>query len=205
MTDELERRLRSADPAPAPRQGQPVAPWIRDLVEETMTITNERADERAGGRPGQRSRWLAVAACGAAAVALSGGLYASMQDPGAPSAKAPPPAVELTLNAEPIGQSCLPFSVDQLKAMPLAFSGTVVRLEDGTVRLTVDRWYRGGTSPEVLLKAPAGDDVALVGAVTFEQGKRYLVTASEGIVGSCGLTTAWDPQMEAAFQEAFAT
>jgi hypothetical protein len=203
MTDDLERRLRSADPAPAPQQGQPVAPWIRDLVEETMTITNERVDQRASGRPGQRSRWLAVAACGAAAVALSGGLYASMQDPDAPGVTAAP-TVELTLQGEPIDRSCLPFSVDQLKPMPLAFSGTVVRLEGGTVRLAVDRWYRGGTSPEVLLKAPAGDDVALVGAVTFEQGKRYLVTANEGIVGTCGLTTAWSPEMEAAFQQAFA-
>jgi len=201
MTDELEQRLRSANPAPAAEQGQPVAPWIQDLVEATMTITDGRADARAGERATQRHRWLAVAACGAAAVAVSGGLYASMRDPG-PQASASP-AVQLALGHSNATESCLPFSVGALRDKPTAFSGTVTAVEGGTVRLKVDRWYRGGESQEVLLKAPTADDVALVGAVTFEQGQRYLVTASEGVVSSCGYTGPWSAQYEAAVQDAF--
>ena len=204
MTDELEQRLRSADPAPAPEQGQPVAPWIRDLVEATMTMTNESTDERVGGRSRQRSRWLAAAACGAGAVALSGTLYASTLDRAAPSVKAAPvPAVQLSLDKPDTTQSCLAFSVDELRKKPVAFSGTVTGLEGGNVRLEVDRWYRGGESQEVLLKGPADEDVALVGAVKFEQGQRYLVTAADGVVSSCGYTAPWDAQTEAAFLEAF--
>jgi hypothetical protein len=201
MTDELEQRLRSANPAPAAQQGQPVAPWIQDLVEATMTITDGRADARAGERATQRHRWLAVAACGAAAVALTGGLYASMRDPG-PQASASP-AVQLTLGRSDGTESCLPFSVEVLRGMPTAFSGTVTAVEGGTVRLKVDRWYRGGDAQEVVVKAPAADDVALVGAVTFEQGQRYLVTASEGDVSSCGYTGPWSAEYESAVRDAF--
>lgn len=169
-----------------------------------MTITNEPTDARPDQRRRQPPRWLAVAACGAAAVALSGGLYASMQGPAPQSAQAPAPAVQLALpGSSTTTESCLPFSVATLGGMPVAFSGTVTGVDGGTVRLRVDRWYRGGQSQEVLLKAPAAEDVALVGAVTFEQGKRYLVSATGGDVSSCGYTGAWDPQYEAAFQEAF--
>ena len=216
MTDELEQRLRSANPAPAAQQGQPVAPWIQDLVEATMNVTDERADERAGGRAGGRAdgrtdgrprrgaRWLAVAACGAAAVALTGGLYASRLDPGSSAAQSPPvPAVQLALSVPDATQICAPFSVAALKDMPVVFSGTVVGVEGGNVRLKVDRWYRGGTSPEVLLKAPSEDDQALVGAVPFVQGQRYLVSATAGVVNSCGYTGVWSAQYEAAVRDAF--
>jgi hypothetical protein len=207
MTDELERRLRSADPAPAPRQGEPAAPWIRDLVEATMTITKEQNGTRTDLRRRPPARWLAVAACGAAAIALSGGLYASMQGPAPRTAQppAPVPAVQLALPdpAQAAAGICLVFSVQTLRDMPVAFSGTVTGVDGGTVRMTVDRWYRGGRSQEVVLKASAAADVALVGAVTFEQGKRYLVSAGEGVVSSCGYTGEWDPRYEASFREAF--
>ena len=89
MTDELERRLRSADPAPAPRQGEPAAPWIRDLVEATMTITDEPTDAHLDRRRRRPARWLAVAAACTAVIALSGGLYASTQDHAPSSTQAP--------------------------------------------------------------------------------------------------------------------
>jgi len=205
MSDALERRLRSADPAPAPLQGEPAAPWIRDLVEATMTITDEPTDARPDRRRRQPARWLAVAAAGTAVIALSGGLYASTRGPAPSSAQAPAPVVQLTLGPEPdlAVSSCLSFSVETLRGMPVAFSGTVTALEGGNARLTVDRWYRGGESREVLLKAPAEQDAALVGAVPFEQGKRYLVSATGGVVSSCGYTGAWDAQYEAAFRQAF--
>jgi hypothetical protein len=40
--------------------------------------------------------------------------------------------------------------------------------------------------------------------VDFQQGERYLVTATGGNVNSCGCTTAATPDMEAAFERAFA-
>ena len=168
-----------------------------------MTITNEPTDARPDHRRRPPARWIAAAACGAAAIALSGGLYASTRGPSAQVAEAPVPVVQLTLPPSDAAISCLPFSVETLRGMPVAFSGTVTALEGGNARLTVARWYRGGESREVLLKAPAEQDAALVGAVPFEQGKRYLVSATNGVVSSCGYTGAWDPQYEAAFRQAF--
>jgi hypothetical protein len=205
MTDEFERRLRSADPAPAPRQGEPAAAWIRDLVEATMTITDEPTDAQLDRRRGQPARWLAVAAAGTAVIALSGGLHASMQDQAPSSAQAPAQVVQLTLGPalDYAVASCLPFSVETLRGMPVAFSGSVTALEGGNARLTVDRWYRGGPSREVLIQAPDERAAALGGAAPFSQGKRYLVSASGGAVGSCGYSGEWDPQYEAAFRQAF--
>ncbi len=53
----------------------------------------------------------------------------------------------------------------------------------------------------VLLKAPGADDVALVGAIPFEQGRRYLVPATEGSQ-LVRLHRGVVPQYEAVVQEA---
>lgn len=200
MTDELERRLRSADPAaPATQQGAPADVWIQDLVEVTM--------HRSQQQPTQRSRWLAVAACAAAVTVLGAGTYAVLGRAGSPADGpdvATVPAMELALSGADVAMaSCAPFSAEMLRPMPVAFSGTASSVDGGTVLLEVDRWYRGGESEEVRLVAPDGSDVALLGAVQFEEGTRYLVTANGGVVSSCGFTMEWDAGSEASFQEAF--
>jgi len=200
VTDELERRLRSADPAaPAAQEGAPTDVWIRDLVEATMHNSQHV--------PTQRSRWLAVAASAAAITVLGAGAYAVLEPTDSPSggpSASNVPAMELALSGtDDAMASCLPFSVEMLRPMPVAFSGTASTVDDGTVVLEVDQWYRGGESEQVRLAAPEGSHVALLGAVQFEQGTRYLVTASGGVVNSCGYTMEWDADSESSFQEAF--
>jgi len=48
-----------------------------------------------------------------------------------------------------------------------------------------------------------GEQVSLNGVVDFEVDKRYLVTASEGTVTSCGFTAEWSPEMAADFEAGF--
>ncbi len=200
MTDELERRLRSADPAaPATQQDAPADVWIQDLVEATM--------HKSQHEPTQHSRWLAVAACAAAVTVLGAGTYAVLDRADSPSggpAASTVPAMQLALSGtDDAMASCVPFSAEMLAPMPVAFSGTASSVDGGTVLIEVDQWYRGGEAEEVRLVAPDGSDIALLGAVKFEQGTRYLVTASGGVVSSCGFTMEWDADSESSFQEAF--
>jgi len=157
------------------------------------------------GEPRRRSRWRsrgwAVVACGAAAVALSGSVHASAPAQGSPGARSSPaPAVQLTLGAPLAFTLCEPSSFDRLGEMPMAFSGTVTAVQDGTARMEVDRWYRGGRSAQVLLlEAPGYEDGW---GQWLRPGGRYLVTAGQDVVNTCG-TGPWNPNLEAAFQEAF--
>jgi hypothetical protein len=99
--------------------------------------------------------------------------------------------------------SCIQYSVDFLAQMPVAFSGTAETVEDGTVRLEVDRWYRGGTADVVELENPTGPMTSIDG-IELVAGSRYLVTASEdGTVNGCGYTAEWSEPMARDFATAF--
>ena len=88
--------------------------------------------------------------------------------------------------------------------MPVAFSGTATEVADGTVRLDVDTWYRGGDADVAVLANPTGPMTSIDG-VTFTEGERYLVTASEeGVVNGCGYTAPWTASMEKDFAAVFA-
>jgi hypothetical protein len=200
MTDDLERRLRAADPAR--RAPEPDGAWIPDLVETIMSTTQHHPAPSDVHRP---RRLLGAVAAAAAVAALGLGGVALLGDAPGP---AQPPALELALSGDAATMSCMTFSVDVLAAMPVAFSGTVTEVRDGTVVLDVDRWYRGGESPagpvdRVELSAPDGAAVALVGAVEFAPGQRYLVSASEGTVSVCGFSGPWSPELAAAYEQAF--
>ena len=97
--------------------------------------------------------------------------------------------------------SCLPFSVDLLKGVPVAFGGTVTAVSDGSVKITVDHWYKGGSADLVAIATPPANTSA--GPVEFTEGKRYLVTATNGTVNSCGLTGPATPDLTQAFSQAF--
>jgi len=87
--------------------------------------------------------------------------------------------------------------------MPVAFAGTATSVTDQEVLLEVDRWYRGGTADTVVLTRPPAATAALLGSVEFSQGKRYLVTATGGVVNSCGFTMPWTAENAAVFDQAF--
>jgi hypothetical protein len=99
----------------------------------------------------------------------------------------------------------------------MAFAGTVTAvsdrtvptLSDMTVTLRVDHWYKGGTADVVTLTTLTSHaltpttSAGVEDGVEFVQGKRYLVTATNGTVNGCGFTGEATPELEKAFAEAF--
>lgn len=192
--DELRKRLQAADPA---RVAPPADSWIPDLVEATMNIPQETETRR---RP-----WLLPVAAAAAVAALAVGGFAVFGDDGDGSDEVAAEPTSLTL-AVPAGDAmsmCMAFEVTQLEQAELAFSGTVESTSDTGVTLAVDRWYRGGDADQVVLEhSGAATQVALDG-VDFQQDQRYLVSASDGTVSTCGYSGPWTEDFAAQFAQAF--
>ncbi len=198
MTDELERRLRAADPARSANSYQPADSTISDLTEATMNATPTHDGTR---RPG----WLPGVAAAAAVAILGVGTYAVVTgNDDHPTTAAGGPSMELSLPRADVMTSCVQYSVDILADMPTAFAGTAVEVDEDRVLLEVDTWYRGGETKTVELSTVDGKSTSLSGVVEFADGERYLVTASENkTVNSCGFTGRWSPDMAADFDRAF--
>lgn len=199
MTEDLEARLRAADPARAVVDSSVDRDLLEALMHDTATSTESRTDSLPAPH---RRRWLPALAAAALVAAVGVGGYAALSPDEAPPAAAPT-VTELALPGSDTMASCVMYDVEFLRPMPVAFSGTAVEVGDGSVLLDVDRWYRGGDSDQVRLVAPGQEMVALLGSVTFEEGGRYLVTATDGVVNSCGFSAEWSPQMAEDFEQAF--
>lgn len=201
MNFDIEHRLRAADPAQSAKVYRPSDSSVRKLLEATMnTPETSTAETKAPRRP----RWIPAVAA-AAAVSLIGvatfAFVAGNED--SPTPAAPETTMHLALPSSNAMTSCIAYSVEFLADMPIAFSGQVVEVSDETVVLEVDKWYRGGDATNVELTTPDGEQVALNGVVDFAVDKRYLVTASEGTVNTCGFTAEWSPEMAADFEAGF--
>ena len=98
--------------------------------------------------------------------------------------------------------SCLAFDPAVLADMPVAFEGTATAVEGDSVRLDVDRWFKGGETDEVVLLAPQGLE-ALIAGIPFEVGGQYLVSATDGQVNYCGFSGESTPELLAGFEAAF--
>jgi hypothetical protein len=201
---DLLARLRSADPtAGADARPPDVADsWIDELTEATMGRTLEQ--ERPEAEPAAQRRTWAWAGAAAALVLGATAVGIMTGGPETPYVGAGPTQTVMTLALPPavVAGSCIQFSVDILRPMEVAFSGTASRVDDGSVTLKVDHWYKGGSSNEVKLTT-IDRSVALDGLIAFEEGKRYLITATNGEVNACGFSSEWTPEMAEAFAEAF--
>ena len=193
--DELLARLRAADPA---LHVDEASSWTDELVEAVMDDRTQPADSR--------RTWMLAGAVAAAVLAVGGGTYVALGGAGDDDQKGPAPAIartlELDLPAQDAMQMCMQFSVDVLRPMEVAFSGTATEVEGESVRIETDHWYKGGDAEVVTLEAPSAD-VLLEGGITFAEGERYLVTATGGTVSSCGFSGPWTAEMAAAYDEAF--
>ena len=98
--------------------------------------------------------------------------------------------------------SCIRFDVKYLRDMPVAFAGTATQMDDDSVTLDVDQWYKGGDADVVRLTHYNRATVSLDG-FKFVRGDRYLITATEGTVNFCGYSGRWSQNLADAFQEAF--
>lgn len=200
MTDDLRDRLRAADPVAT----VPADPSrIRTLTEAAMssTLDDTGRTSRPGGRRTPNGLRVLAAAAAVAAVAALGTAGLLVLGPDDPPAAAPE-VLELALPPGDVMSSCLQYSVEILAEMPVAFSGTATDVGEGTVRLEVDRWYRGGSADVVELENPTGPMTSIDG-IEFAAGSRYLVTATDGAVNGCGYTAGWTEPMARDFAEAF--
>jgi len=199
MTGDLRQRLRSADPA-ATVPDDPSR--IRTLAEAAMSTTLDDTGTTTTSRGRRTPGGLRLLAA-AAAVAVLGTAGALVLGPDDEQPAATPEVLELSLPPGDVMSSCIQYSVDVLAQMPLAFSGTAEAVADGTARLEVDRWYRGGTADVVELENPTGPMTSIDG-IELTPGSRYLVTATEdGTVNGCGYTAEWSEPMAQDFARAF--
>ena len=102
-----------------------------------------------------------------------------------------------------VAAKCAMPSAETLSTFDTAFSGTVTSLDDGTATLEVDEWYAGDEAATVTVESPSKDLQDLLMAVDFEEGKTYLVSATDTRVTLCGFTAEQTPELEALYDEAF--
>ena len=189
----LLRRMQAADPA----RTTPMADsWMPDQVEATMSTTPVEQKSRP-------RRWTPAIAAAATLAVIGGGAYTLL---GGNDQTSTPDPTAITLNV-PDGtgtsiSSCVPFDVQYLRDMPIAFSGRATEVGEGSVTLEVDRWYKGGDADVVQLANYEESMVSLDG-FRFEKDDRYLITATDGTVNLCGYSGPWNQERADTFDEAF--
>ena len=205
--DELRARLARIDPMPASAPVDlPTRPRAQEILERAMHTTDTTpttATDAAGQPAWRRPALLATAAAAVIALAVGGALSLSDSGSQSPAKKA---GTTLALKTQDSGGgvslgSCLPFNIDVLRGVPLAFGGTVTQVREGSVQIAVDHWYKGVSADIVTVATPPAN--TSVGTADFTQGKRYLVTATNGTVNVCGLTGEATPELTQAFNQAF--
>ena len=115
-------------------------------------------------------------------------------------------AVLLTAPDDVGSGRCMAPSADVLGKADVAFDGTVLSVEHGLVDLEVSRWYRGAGDADgglATVRAQSGAMQALIGAVAFEEGGRFLVAGIDGELMVCGLSAPYDEALAGLYEEAF--
>jgi hypothetical protein len=159
-------------------------------------------------RPGRRPAWsvagvAAVAAVAAAVFVFGGGSPVPNGPPGGGGSPGgnDPTTLALSMPATPDSR-CRAFDVAVLRTMQVAFEGTVTATRNQQTTLAVDHWFTGGDADRVTIRVPDGRTSEVLG-IDFRSGKRYLVTATDGMVNGCGYSGPATSELESAFAEAF--
>ena len=213
--DELRVRLSQIDPLP---NSIPVDPFTSPKAQEILElIMATQIPDRNQKNSDQRWRRPALLTSAAAAIIAIGIVLVGATSGGGLFPSKAKTTLALNLAGGSTGlqaSSCVVFSIPFLREMPLAFAGSVTSiiistLGDMTVTLNVDHWYKGGSADLVTLTTMTGHtltpttQVSSEGNIDFVQGKRYLVTATNGTVNGCGFTGEATPEFEKLFAEAF--
>lgn len=198
--DELLARVRSVDPAASLPPADPSR--VARLLEAAMSNPIDRETDARRRNP---LTWLVAAAAvlliaGAGAFALLN--HGQDSDP-VPAATDQPTVT--TLSAPPAGTSgkCQVPNAALLATQTLAIEGTVQSIDGDVVTLAPSRFYAGPATDLVEVEAAPAEMQDLVGATRFEEGGRYLVSASEGRVTVCGFTGPFTAELAALYDEAF--
>lgn len=220
--DELRARLARLDPQATAPVDPITSPRARHLLEHTMTtepttdtgqpngatgtrVATGAVDARGASRAWPSRHRVLTAALGAAAVAVTAGVIWNPTGDSAPAPTSAAPKTTLTLSL-PDGTtaaSCIRFDAAILKDIPIAFAGKAASVGPDTVTLDVTHWYAGGTAQVVTLSTPGANTSIALDGVTFEAGKDYLVSATDGTVTSCGYSGEANPTLQQAYTTAY--
>lgn len=197
----LRARLAGLDPMPPSLDVDPsTSPRAHELLERAMNVDTEHPNSPT--TPPVRWRKPSVVfAAAAAIVALGFGGALVVGGNSDPVGKGKTSLALQSAEGGVTSSSCLMFSTDILKDMPVAFRGTASAVTNEAVTLTVDHWYKGGSADLVTIATP----VSSAGPGEFVQGKAYLVTATNGTVNGCGYTGEATTDLQKYFDEAFAS
>jgi hypothetical protein len=225
--DDLRALLRHADPASSLSPADPDR--VARLLEDTMTDPLHDESRIDGTRDRGPLTWLVAAA---AVVLIAGGVLFGVTrggDEADPPTAAPPASsdagtdpstepspddpepstagttTELTFAGAAVTGRCLPpdASPQVVAAQTTVFDGTVESISGRIVTLTPSRWYAGDETDRVVVRAPGAELEALLTAVSFEEGGRYLVAATDGQVTVCGFTGPYTDQLASVYEQAF--
>ncbi len=178
--------------------------WHRGHVPDDDTLTEE--SRRTGTHGRSPLTWLVAIAVvlvivGATLFALLEGEDDDESLSDAPSGADVPNTVELV--AEPSTERCMLPNVRILRQQQLAFDGVVRSVTGGQATLVPSRFYTGDETDVVVVKAPDGDLQALLAAVDFREGERYLVSATDSRVTLCGFSAPFSTELAALYTKAF--
>ena len=194
--DELFERLARLDPAGSAPIESATGPRAATLMEQIMQ-TNITPTAPVPS-PARRRRPLMLAIGGLALTGVAAlGFVALRSD----DAKAPTTIALAFAPPSPAGASCirLDASIKQPDST-VAFRGAVVSIVGNTVTLDVTKWYANGTADQVVVTTGTADgtvDAEL--SASFEQGGDYLVSAVDGQVMGCGMTSQYSVELEALY------
>jgi hypothetical protein len=215
MNDELFERLNAIDPHP---ESAPVSPHdgpvARTLLESIMTSpahppTSTGAPTARPRRTGLIAGGIAAAvAAGVAVVIGVGGLGTTTTDERVPETTpvttpdtAPGTSITVALAATDPMAMCLQMSDHIPDPSAAAFGGTVVDVGDGTVTVTVDRWFQNGDADQVVI---AVSDTGMVETgiegTALVEGAELLVTVVDGNVQTCGISAGASPELLAFYE-----
>ncbi len=230
--DDLLARMRAADPAAAlpPAAPERVSRLLEDVMKHPVDhvsshdspaasssgaapTTTPAAAGGANGAPvgAPRSRWSralpwVAGAAAAAMVAIAGfSLMAQRVEPPAqqPAVAAPEPtATTVTAPAAAPGR-CVPPSPEVLAGAELALDGTVTEVTGDQVTLTVNQWFAGTPTDELVVTAVPAALQSLIGAPDLQQGQRYLLAANAGQLMVCGFSGPFDSERSTLYTTAF--
>lgn len=215
--DELQHLLQANDPASSLPPASP--DWVARLVEETMSTdpstepgSNQSTDEtrETGTRNRSPLTWLVAAAAAVliAGVGVFGLANMDRESSKVPTAGSSQPVVDdptvTEIAAGPSADTkCMVPNAEFLSNAQLAFSGTVRELGDDVVVLVPDRFYTGEATDLVEVRSPSALLQAMISAVDFEVGQRYLVSANDGQVRVCGFSGLYTPELATLYDAAF--
>ncbi|NII52161.1 hypothetical protein [Frigoribacterium endophyticum] len=184
--------MRDADPV---SDLTPLPAWQLERLKETAMTTTTTTPAPARNR----RRLFAVAGISAAAAAaIIGGVV--LTGPGSTGGGV------TALSAPAAGgpaAMCAEVTPEALASSTLAFRGTVTSTADGLVTFRVDDVFTGDVEQTVTV-SQGDSDVPVDGAApVFEDGGTYLVSTTENVIQSCGLTGEDSPELSSLYDQAF--